>query len=215
MTNTAARRKKPEPPSPVIREYLWMKQIGKSLSANSPFHSNKRRKTREGDRNGLETRHRFLTAYKRNKLREKSGMLYGRHSKHSHGDMMTDLGGSLYEDAELYRMNRRQDPEIYEELYGISPFIVPKMHSETCALLNDHATVLASGNYQFTFLFEQGFKGFIAALKIAKFPPYDYFRSNLNGDIEDEHPVLMRLRARHGAFEEALQKDVRFVGSTR
>lgn len=54
--------------------------------------------------------------------------------------------------------------------------------------------------------FEQGFKGFVAALKIAKFPPWDYFRSNLNGDIEDEHPVLMRLRARHWAFEEAFKK---------
>lgn len=53
-------------------------------------------------------------------------MLYGRNSKHSHEDNMTVLGGSLYEDAKLYRMNLRQDVEIYEELYGISPFNAPK-----------------------------------------------------------------------------------------
>ncbi|KAE8366399.1 hypothetical protein BDV27DRAFT_143685 [Aspergillus caelatus] len=193
MNNTATRHKRPKTPS-------------KSLSANSPLHSNKRVKTRQSDRNCLETRH---------PIREKSGLLYGRNSTHSHGNNITILGGSLYEDAKLYRMNLRQDPEIYEELYGVSPFNVPKMHSETCALLNDHATVLASGNYQFTSIFEQGFKRFIAALKIAKFPPYDYFRSNLNGDIEDEHPVLMRLRARHWAFEEAFKQEVRYVGSTR
>ncbi|KAE8331207.1 hypothetical protein BDV39DRAFT_201348 [Aspergillus sergii] len=189
MSNTTTRHKKPGIPTPAMREYLWMKQIGKSLSANTPLRPNKRTKTSEGDKNSLENRHRFLTAYKRRKLQEKSV-----------------LGGSLYEDAKLYKMSLRQDTELYEELYGISPFHVPKMHSETRALLNDHATVLASGNYRFTPIFQQAFAEFVYALRAAKSPPYDYFRRKYNGDIGDEHPLLMKLRSRHWALERAFKK---------
>ncbi|BAE61013.1 unnamed protein product [Aspergillus oryzae RIB40] len=126
MNNTATRHKKPGIPTPAMREYLWMKQIGKSLSANTPLRPNKRTKPSEGDKTSLETRHRFLTAYKLRKLREKSGMRYGRNRERSRGHNSTVLGGSLYEDAKLYKMSLRQDTEFYEELYGISPFQVPK-----------------------------------------------------------------------------------------
>ncbi|KAK6812140.1 hypothetical protein RU639_012011 [Aspergillus parasiticus] len=213
MNNATTRHKKPGIPTPAMREYLWMKQIGKSLSANSPLRPNKRTETSEGDKNSLENRHRFLTAYKRRKLREKSGMRYGRNRERSRGHNSTVLGGSLYEDAKLYRMSLRQDTELYEELYGISPFHVPRMHSKTRALLNDHATVLASGNYRFTPIFQQAFEEFVYALKVAKFPPYDYFQRKYNGDIGDEHPLLIKLRSRHWALERTFQKEVRYVGS--
>ncbi|KAE8371347.1 hypothetical protein BDV26DRAFT_298868 [Aspergillus bertholletiae] len=138
--------------------------------------------------------------------RENSGLVYGSNRENP-------LGISLYEDAELYRMKLRQDAEIYEELYGISPFDMPQMHLETLVLLNGHATVLASGKYEFTPMYQQAFEEFIAALKVAQFPLYDYFRWNLSSDIEDRHPVLMRLRERHWAFDRAFQNEVRYVCS--
>ncbi|GAB1193227.1 hypothetical protein APSETT444_002430 [Aspergillus pseudonomiae] len=206
MNSPATRPKTaPRPPSPAIRE-LWMQQIGQSLSTNSPT---KRTKALELDESCPEARHRFLTAYKRKKIREESGLRYGEHSP---GDITTRIGGSLYEDAKLYRMDLRQDVEIFEEMYGISPFNVPKMHSETRALLNDHATVLASSDYTFTARFQQAFGEFVAALKMARFPLYEYFRWNLNDDIEDEYPVLMKLRSRHWALERAFANEVRYVG---
>ncbi|OGM44143.1 hypothetical protein ABOM_007012 [Aspergillus bombycis] len=212
MNSKATRPKRPRLPSPATRE-LWMKRIGKSLSANAPLRPNKRTKTSERDENCPETRHRFLTTYKCKKIRGESGLRYGRYRENSHGDMTTVAGGSLYEDAKLYRMDRRQDAEIYEELYGISPFKVPKMHSETRALLNDHATALASSDYKFTPRFQHGFEEFVAALKMAGFPRYEYFRWNLNGNIEDEHPVLIKLRSCHWALERAFKNEVTYISS--
>ncbi|RPA91705.1 hypothetical protein L873DRAFT_1712766 [Choiromyces venosus 120613-1] len=124
-------------------------------------------------------RNRYLTVFKRDKLKET--LKQSDRNIIEHGNVTAHSGDAAI-DALLYDGTEgRQDPYVFEALYGLHPSDVKKIsYKETIEILNLHANVIAHRDKTGTEEFYKRFAVFIQALKRSD-PGVNY----LGGGITD------------------------------
>lgn len=108
-----------------------------------------------------EMRNRFLTFYKRDKMRKE---LDASDEAFIAAGNATAHGGNAKYDAKLYDGGRK-DYNVYTKIYGLHPAVVSTLHDETTILvLDQYASDTSSRFKEVTAAYEQAFQDFLRAL---------------------------------------------------
>ncbi|KAE8154690.1 hypothetical protein BDV25DRAFT_135609 [Aspergillus avenaceus] len=163
----------------------------------------------------LALRHSFIALYRRDKLHlplsPKDTALLAHF--HPTSDLSHKPRGNIKADLSLYLNRLRDDPEVFEDLYGVSvPVAAGVRDWDTLEMLKAHATIKASYHRTATVEFEVRFREYLDALDRAGWPlDYvgDWVDAIVNNVVEEgEEVAIVALRRAYVAFHRAIGEDV-------